>query len=966
MHLFQENALPDPTVLVLGLHRYEDQLWLPRVHSVLRDRDGRLSFPQKVVTLRTAASFGYHAGGWELELVRRVDALSVQSLEKRFVPPRRGNWALPKLLEQADLKARIRKYVDTELARLLDFLREKNIPLALEPERRTRVADVLLPFAERMPTPRFRFERTATGIDYELSLVAPDGSVWRPNDHQIEVLTGEPAWIILNGLVGRMAHFNGRMLLPFARKNTVQVPEEHLGTYFKKFILKVAKRHPIEAEGFEVLVQNELVQTLLEVTQRLGERDFELAVRFRYPQVTFAAADPKRERVTLDLGEDGTVVLYRTQRNEAAENERLEKLTELGFQRQASSYFTTKRAAELPQLLAQRNAELTAAGFTVLPMAFNGRTVYLHPASYRLSVLTGNDWFDVFGTVTVGEFSFPFLKLAENFRSGNRFFLLPKGEFFLIPEAWMSKFSGLLQFGQPRESAVRVARSQYALLKNLHLDLDELPDAHSTDDLAPPAELRATLRPYQLTGYRWLAQHCLNGLGACLADDMGLGKTLQTIAALLFAHREAPAAAETSELDLFQERAATPTSLVVLPASLVFNWREELKKFAPHLKVCTYTGPRRPRDLRALRTFDVLLSTYQTVLRDVELLAQLAFTYVVLDESQQIKNREGKTFRAVTQLNAAHRVSLSGTPIENSLSDLWAQMQFINPGLLKGYAFFKREYITPIERHRDEHRIGELREVVQPYLLRRTKEEVAPDLPELTEDVRYAEMTPAQRKLYEAEKSRARNYLLENFQDKPQYRFQVLQSLLKLRQLAISPLLLKDPERAAPGAKLADLQSKIDEVRRAGHKVLVFSFFVEVLKLIRAGLDDAAIPYVELTGQTAAAARERNVRRFQEEADVSVFLISTKAGGAGLNLTAADYVFIVDPWWNPAVEQQAIARAHRIGRERPVFVQRFITKDTIEEKILLLQERKAILASDIIGAEGPVGFARGDIEFLFG
>ena len=969
MQLFSEDSLPETTVLVLSVHRYEDKIWLPRFYSVLRDSRGELTYLQKQITRRNAASYGYVQGSTELDLITRADRLTVQSLEEKFAPPRRGTWTLPKILAEPEQLRLVRRFVDSELAGLLDAVLEAGVPLVSGLERRTKVRDLLIRPAAEALQPLFYFQREAEGILYELRFrIGEEEFTARERDAQ--VLTGEPARIVIDQRLYAPDHFNGRMLTPFRYKDRITVPEAHLTTYFKKFILKVARHHPLRAEGFEVTTSDELSNTLLEITQRPGERDFELAVRFQYRHTTFGAADPRTEHLSLEVDAERQVTLIRTKRNSQRETEQLEKLRSFGFERAATGYFLSQEARELPQILAERTAELRVAGFTILPLQFGGKAVYLHPATYQLSVLTGSDWFDVFGTVTVGEFSFPFLKLAPNFRDNNRFYLLPNGQFFLIPEEWMTKFSGLIQFGQVRERAVRVGRNQYALLRGLDLPISEeaLPDTDQTSQLAAPASLKATLRPYQLTGYRWLAAHALNGLGACLADDMGLGKTLQTLAALLFAHEQSPARSTTTaehQTDLFGTPATTPTSLVVLPASLVFNWRAEIERFAPHLMVCTYTGPKRPRELRVLESFDVLLSTYHTVRRDVDLLSQLAFTYVILDESQQIKNREGQLFRAVTQLNAAHKISLSGTPIENSLSDLWAQMQFINPDLLGGFTFFKREFIQPIERHGDAYRTQQLRELVQPFLLRRTKEEVAPDLPELTEDILYSEMTPEQRKLYEREKSAARNYLLENFAQQPQYQFQVLQSLLKLRQIALAPALLKRENARGLGSKLTDLVARLIELNRAGGKVLVFSFFVECLQLIAGELRRERIEFVELNGQTSQAARARAVRRFQSEPGLPVFLISTKAGGAGLNLTAADYVFIADPWWNPAVEQQAIARAHRIGREHPVFVTRFISKNTIEEKILLLQQKKARLAGDIIGREGPGQFDRADIEFLF-
>lgn len=970
MQLFPEASLPETTVLVLSVHRYEDKLWLPRFYSVLRDRNGELTYLQKQITRRNAASYGYPRGSSEFELIARADGLSVQHLEEKFAPPRRGDWSLPKILAQPEQLKTLRRFVDRELAALLDATLIAGIPLVSELERRTKVRDLLILPATEQLEPLFYFRRDTEGIRYELRLRIGQSS-FRPRETQVQALTGEPARLLIDRRLYAPDHFNGRMVQPFRYQDRITVPEAHLTTYFKKFILKIAKHHPIRAEGFEVTDNSHLRATLLEITQRPGERAFELAVRFQYEYVTFGAADPRTEHLSLEVDEARQIALIRTERNTDRETGQLTRLAALGFERSDAGYFTGPETGDLPQLLADRTAELNAAGFTLLPLQFGNKTVYLHPANYQLSVLTGADWFDVFGTVTVGEFSFPFLKLAPNFRDNNRFYALPNGRFFLIPEEWMARFSGLIQFGNLRERAVRVGRNQYALLRGLDLPVAEeaLPDADLTSGLTAPATLKATLRPYQLTGYRWLAAHALNGLGACLADDMGLGKTLQTLAALLFAHENAPAQAATTTdapPDLFGAQPANPTSLVVLPASLVFNWRAEIERFAPHLMVCTYTGPKRPKDPRVLQTFDVILSTYHTVRRDVDLLSEIPFTYVILDESQQIKNREGQLFRAVTQLNAAHRVSLSGTPIENSLSDLWAQMQFINPDLLGGFGFFKREFIQPIERHGDAHRTQQLRELVQPYLLRRTKEEVAPDLPELTEDILYSEMTTEQRKLYEREKSAARNYLLENFGQQPRYQFQVLQSLLKLRQIALAPALLKSRDAKPLGSKLTDLVTKLVELKRAGSKVLVFSFFVECLNLIAGELRRERIEFVELNGGTSQAARARAVKRFQSEPELPVFLISTKAGGAGLNLTAADYVFIADPWWNPAVEQQAVARAHRIGRERPVFVTRFISRDTIEEKILLLQQKKAKLAGDIIGREGPGHFERADIEFLFG
>jgi SNF2 family DNA or RNA helicase len=401
-----------------------------------------------------------------------------------------------------------------------------------------------------------------------------------------------------------------------------------------------------------------------------------------------------------------------------------------------------------------------------------------------------------------------------------------------------------------------------------------------------------------------------------------------------------------------------------MPASLVFNWHNEINKFAPQLTVYRHTGSKRHRDIRLLSRFDILLTTYQTALRDVDMLGQLEYEYVVLDESQQIKNKNSKIFKAVNELVANHKISLSGTPIENSLSDLWAQMQFINPNLLGSYNFFQRNFIQPIEKQGDESVTDQLKTMIAPYLLRRTKEMVAKDLPELDTRVFYSEMSVEQKRLYEKEKSAVRNYLFENYAPHDLgYNNIVIRALTKLRQIANHPRLVYDDYSKRSG-KFDDISEQLDVVIRGNHKVLLFSSFVQHLQLFRNKLEKSGRPYTWLSGENTPAQREEAIKRFEQEEDTRIFLISLKAGGSGLNLTAADYVFITDPWWNPAAENQAIARAHRIGQTRNVFATKFITKDSIEEKILSLQEKKSKLFHDIIEGHAKFRFTRQELGYL--
>ncbi len=359
------------------------------------------------------------------------------------------------------------------------------------------------------------------------------------------------------------------------------------------------------------------------------------------------------------------------------------------------------------------------------------------------------------------------------------------------------------------------------------------------------------------------------------------------------------------------------------------------------------------------------MTTYQTAVLDLEILKKQTFTYVILDESQQIRNKNSKVFKALHTLHTKYKISLSGTPIENSLSDLWSQMEFINPKILGSYAFFKEHFQTPIEKLRDAQTIQNLKTLVDPFILRRTKEQVAPDLPELIEKVHYSEMSVEQAKVFEREKSAARNHLLGLDKSGGQYKMHVLASLTKLRQIANHPK-LADENYTDESGKFDDITSQIQTIVRSNHKVLVFSSFKAHLQLVSTWLEGENIPYVLLTGDHSSDQRQDAVHAFQENEGIQVFLISIKAGGTGLNLTAADYVFILDPWWNPFVERQAIARAHRIGQQNNVMVTRFISKNSIEEKILLLQESKKSLSSDIIDLAEMPDLSEDNLELLLG
>ena len=460
------------------------------------------------------------------------------------------------------------------------------------------------------------------------------------------------------------------------------------------------------------------------------------------------------------------------------------------------------------------------------------------------------------------------------------------------------------------------------------------------------------LRSYQKAGYNWL--HFLHeyGFGGCLADDMGLGKTVQVLAFLL---------------SLRENGHAQAADLVVVPRSLLVNWQREAERFTPSLKVTLHFGPGRAKEKLPFDDYDLVITTYGTMLRDIETLRKYRFHYVILDESQAIKNPLAKTSRAARKLNSEHRLVMTGTPVENTTFELWSQFTFLNPGLLGSLEYFKQEFGAPIEKKQDEQASEFLRRLVYPFILRRTKDQVAPELPPRTERVIYCDMEPAQKKFYERTRDYYRKQLLSVMETEGMNsaRFKILEGLLRLRQICNHPKLVKENFRGDSG-KMEVVLETLGTLRSEGHKALVFSQFVQMLTLLRRELDKQGITYEYLDGSTTD--RQKRVDHFQEDESIPFFLISLKAGGVGLNLTAADYVLHIDPWWNPAVEMQATDRTHRIGQERPVFVYKFITRDTVEEKILQLQERKKALVQQLITTESAFfkNLTPEDVQVLFG
>jgi SNF2 family DNA or RNA helicase len=596
---------------------------------------------------------------------------------------------------------------------------------------------------------------------------------------------------------------------------------------------------------------------------------------------------------------------------------------------------------------------LTAEGWSI---EIESKPVRLADA-LDLEISSGIDWFDLEVRASFGddrELRLPQLLAASEAKRS--LVHLSDGSYGILPDGWDEPLSSLADYGTKRDDAFRFRPSQALLVDallgskaNVDAPFERWRERISGAEPMPreePKSLRAKLRPYQQAGLGWLHFLRESGLGGCLADDMGLGKTVQALALL----------------EGLRASGSTRPSLVVAPRSLLFNWSAEAKRFAPELRVVEHHGA--GRDLDAMGDCDVVLTTYATMRLDIAQLSSIEFEYAILDEAQAIKNASSQVAKATRLLRAQHRLALSGTPIENHLGELWSLFEFLNPGLLGTSRAFSRTFAS---KSVSPERRAALARALRPLILRRTKDQVAPELPARIEQTRLCELEGKQKKLYVELREHYRQALLGRVQQSgiEKSRMQILEALLRLRQAACAPALI-DPSTDAPSAKLELLMSELREVLDAGHRALVFSQFTSFLALVQRELDAAGMAYLYLDGKTKN--RQALVERFQSVDGPPLFLISLKAGGLGLNLTNADYIFLLDPWWNPAVEAQAIDRAHRIGRQKPVVAYRLIARDTVEEKILELQSRKRELAESIISQDNSVlrKLELEDLELLLG
>lgn len=956
-----------PFQIIYSLYQHEYLGFIFESYIVHLDEKGKLTYQHQNISAKNAREFSKGLDDRDFELIEAIDSMHQDAIAKKFSPKVvKPEEFLTKTYDKVkgneQIQEQIEEYMEKRRAKILEKLKGKMLfEMGNDGEPTWRKIEIL----ENRAAIQFHFMRTHENTNYYPTIFYQGKKLEMPNESAYLVCKN-PAWMVLNGkLYGFEKYVDGKKLIPFFSKKFVVIPKNVEETYYNRFIAPlIASFDDVEASGFEinkstydpypVLTLSELhtAQTITapslfengsaveEATDETGKIVFDLS--FKYGKHRFRGDNIGPVSVTVEKQPEG-YIFHRVTRRTEAEKSFLHTLQKLGLPMKGFRVAIPK--SEAFSWLNENRVNLLNLGFEVSQPESRDKKYFVGKAVIEVEVKENIDWFDIHAKIRFGEFEIPFKDLRKLILKRKVEFKLPNGEIAIIPEVWLTKYADLFALSETEGNHEKPVLRKHHL--NLVKELEEgnLAKVHLSEKLRTlnsfsgiknypvPEGFNGELRPYQKAGYNWLRFLNEYRLGGCLADDMGLGKTVQTLTLLLA-----------------EKKAGAGTTLLVMPTSLIYNWEMEANRFTPELKILNYTGTLRNKDITRFKNYDLVLTSYGITRLDVELLQNFFFNYVILDESQVIKNPTSNIAKAVRELKSRHKLVLTGTPIENTTLDLWSQMTFINPGILGTQTYFRNEYQHPIEKKADEGKSKKLGAIIKPFILRRHKSQVATELPEKVEHVQYSVMTPDQEKRYEEVKGHYREKIFKLIEQEGlgNSRFMILEGLTKLRQLANHPRMTEQGYTGDSG-KLEDITHMLENAMAEGHKVLVFSQFVKHLDLVREYLKTNKIDFAYLDGSSTD--RKEQVERFNREAQLKVFLISIKAGGLGLNLTEADYVFILDPWWNPAVEAQAIDRAHRIGQKKKVFTYKFITRNTVEEKILTLQQKKLKLTLELITTE---------------
>lgn len=941
-----------PCKLVYSLCKHEYLGYLIEPHVVQLNQDGDFSLTYQRLFSTTATEFSTILDEIDIKLIKLLDETEQGHIIKRYhKKPVRPLEFFGKTFDQKIYNS-IRPKIEKRMLEAFELLKGKLLynmskegwPVERKLQLATEPASVLFHFRRNEEETRYFPTIKFQGIRIEFMF------------KDAQVICNEPAWLLLEDVLYYFeGDVEGKKLQPFLNKRFISIPKTSESAYFEKFVAPLIEKHHVYAEGFTINTEKFDAVPVLKVIFIPGGIS-QLQLYFKYGTYVFAAGTTTKVTVRMEKQGDN-YIFHRIKRSLSWESSKLSDLQTMGLEAANSLFLNLEVKNEIAEdedasfsvlnWLNEHHESLVEQGFEIEQPEGNKRFLF-GSSKIDLSFNENNDWFDLKAVVHFGPYQIPFMDLRHHIINKIREFTLPSGEVAVIPEKWFSQYGNLLYFTEKGDGGLRLKKHHIGLitdfanseLASISMDrkLRKLTEFQEIEDVDVPVNFKGVLRSYQQAGYNWFQFLRNYNFGGCLADDMGLGKTVQTLALLQKIKEESV------------EEGIQCTSLIIMPTSLIYNWVKEAEKFAPDLKILEYTGTFRSKDVERFMNFDVVFTTYGITRVDIEVIKNLYFNYIILDESQNIKNPASKAYKAVKQLKSKHKLILSGTPVENTVNDLWTQMSFINPGLLGSQHFFLNDFVIPIEKKRDEEASRKLQALIKPFVLRRTKDQVATELPEKTVQLFYCKMSEEQAQYYEDVKSEYRNDLLRSLEDGTfaKSQIQVLQGLTKLRQIANHPYMV-DKDYEGESGKFENVIHTLQNVLSRGHKVLVFSQFVKQLDIYRKHFDSAQVKYAYLDGSTQN--RGEVVEEFQTNSDIKLFLISLKAGGVGLNLTEADYVFMLDPWWNPAVEQQAIDRTHRIGQTKKVFIYKFITKDSVEEKILALQNRKRFVAESLITTE---------------
>jgi SNF2 family DNA or RNA helicase len=949
-----------PFQLIYTLFEHEYLGYMFESFVIQLDVKGRLTLSHQNISFLNAKEFDQGMDEMDYELIKYMDSMQQDAVVKHFNKKKmKANDFFLKVFngdeKNEPLRVEIKRYMEIRRTKILPLLKHKMLfEMGVDGEPTWKKIEIL----QEPATVLFHFRRNEENTHYFPTIKYAGEKIHFQYEEGF-ILCNDPAFLVLRSKLYHFAkNVDGNKIKPFLNKKFIAIPKKIEDSYYRKFVAQLVGAFDVYAEGFEIKTEQYEVKpqlTFSELATQYSPTLFEengngkssddgkilFELSFNYGTYNYNTENSKDVSVYVEQEAD-QYTFHRVRRRLDKEKKVITFLNDTDLSLKHSRATLTTAAAF--SWIRQNQKFLEASGIELKQTGKGDKKYFLGASEIDVEVKENIDWFDISAIVRFGKFEIPFNVIRKHILKNKNEIELPNGEIAVIPEEWFLQYSELFAFSEESDEGLALQKHHISLIHELSENkmakvqlskkLEQLKSFDKIDSYNIPKAFKGELRQYQKAGYDWMKFLQEYNFGGCLADDMGLGKTVQTLALL----------------QSMKENGQAGVSLLAMPTSLVYNWEKESERFTPALKILNYTGVKRDKNVKKFANYDLVITSYGIIRQDIDLLAEFHFLYAILDESQVIKNPESNIAKAVLDLNATYRLILTGTPIENTTLDLWSQMNFLNPGLLGTKSFFKKQFQIPIEKKNDENKTKKLFTIINPFLLRRTKTQVATDLPEKIESVRYCTMTEEQEKAYDEVKSAYRNKIMSEIEAGTigKSSFLILQGLTKLRQIANHPS-MADEAYADGSGKLQEISYMLEDALKKNHKILVFSQFVKHLKIVSNYLDGQDINYCYLDGQTKD--RQKQVEAFQNDENIGVFLISLKAGGLGLNLTKADYVFLLDPWWNPAIEAQAVDRAHRIGQQNQVFTYRFITKNTVEEKIIKLQERKKKLATDLITTE---------------